>query len=208
MQFQGTLTRWNDARGFGFIQPDGGGQDVFVNIKEFPRGRGRPVEGARLVFTVQTGPDGRKRAATVDYAPAPHSRARARAPTVARPRPRWPVLSVIALCAFPVVYAFATWCWGVSASLLAAYAVLSAVTFVVYAVDKSAAERQAWRVPEANLHLLALVGGWPGATLAQQWLRHKSKKAEFRFVHWTVVLGNLCAFVVLASKGVLRQWPI
>ena len=123
-------------------------------------------------------------------------------------RPRWPLLSVLALCAFPVVYALATWRWSVSAHVLGAYAVLSALTFVVYGVDKSAAQRQAWRVPEANLHLLALLGGWPGATLAQQWLRHKSQKAEFRAVHWAVVLANFAAFVVLASQGVLREWPI
>jgi uncharacterized membrane protein YsdA (DUF1294 family)/cold shock CspA family protein len=208
MKFQGTLTRWNDGRGFGFIQPNGGGQDVFVNIKAFARGRGRPADGARLVFAVETGPDGRKRATAVDYAPAPQSRARPKTPTPTKSSPPWPVLSVIAFCAFPVVYAFATWRWGVSAWVLAAYALLSAVTFLVYGIDKSAAARQAWRVPEAHLHLLAFAGGWPGATLAQQWLRHKSKKAEFRFVHWVVVLANLVTLVVLASKGALLGWPV
>ena len=208
MQFQGTLTRWNDGRGFGFIQPDGGGQDVFVNIKAFARGRGRPVEGARLVFTVQTGPDGRKRAATVDYAPVPQSSARPKAQAVPKSSPPWPALSVIAFCSLAVVYAFAAWRWGVGVWVLAAYAGLSLVTFLVYAVDKGAAQRQARRVPEAHLHMLAFAGGWPGATLAQQWLRHKSKKVEFRFVHWVVVLANLVALVVLASKGALRQWPV
>lgn len=208
MKLQGTLTRWNDGRGFGFIQPDGGGQDVFVNIKAFAPGRGRPADGARLVFTVQTGPDGRKRAATVDYAPAPQSRARPKAQALPKSSQPWPALSVIAFCSLAVVYAFAAWRWGVGVWVLAAYAGLSVVTFLVYAVDKSAAERQARRVPEAHLHMLAFAGGWPGATLAQQWLRHKSKKAEFRLVHWVVVLANLAALVVLASHGALRQWPV
>ena len=91
-----------------------------------------------------------------------------------------------------------------SAWVLAAYALLSALTFLVYGIDKSAAQRQAWRVPEANLHLLALLGGWPGATLAQQWLRHKSQKAEFRFVHWLVVLANTtrAGLIALAPRAV------
>jgi len=207
MKFQGTLTKWNDERGFGFIKPTGGGQDVFVNIKAFPRGRGRPSDGVRLAFSVEVGPDGKKRATSVEYA----AMARAAAPSprsAARRGPPWPLLSVVTLCAFPVVYAAASWMWGVSAYVLAAYAVLSAVAFVVYRADKSAAERNAWRVPEANLHLLSLVGGWPGATLAQQFLRHKSKKAEFRFVHWAVVLANLGAFWFLARAGVLRLLAI
>ena len=54
------------------------------------------------------------------------------------------------------------------------YGAMSLVTFLVYAMDKSAARRGAGRTSETTLHLLALVGGWPGALLAQQWLRHKS----------------------------------
>lgn len=40
--------------------------------------------------------------------------------------------------------------------------------------------------------LLGLAGGWPGAVLAQQWLRHKSSKLSFRWrFHVTVVLHLL-----------------
>jgi uncharacterized membrane protein YsdA (DUF1294 family) len=46
---------------------------------------------------------------------------------------------------------------------------------------------------------LALAGGWPGALLAQQVLRHKSTKREFRQVFWATVLLNVVGFIVLAS---------
>lgn len=87
------------------------------------------------------------------------------------------------------------------ATLLVAalYAGLSIITFVVYAMDKSAATRGNWRTKESTLHLLALAGGWPGALLAQQLLRHKSAKASFRRVFWVTVLVNVAAFVVLGS---------
>ena len=54
-------------------------------------------------------------------------------------------------------------------------------------------------LPENALHLLALAGGWPGALLAQQFLRHKSTKQEFRQVFWVTVLLNIIALVLLAT---------
>ena len=67
VKFQGTLTNWNDDRGFGFIKPDGGGQDVFVNIKAFGRVSERPTNGAKLAFEVELGAEGKKRATRVEY---------------------------------------------------------------------------------------------------------------------------------------------
>ena len=76
-----------------------------------------------------------------------------------------------------------------------AYGVASGITFVAYAMDKSAATQGAWRTPESTLHFLALAGGWPGALLAQQFLRHKSAKAEFRATFWATVILNVAVFV-------------
>ncbi|MEW6646001.1 MAG: DUF1294 domain-containing protein [Pseudomonadota bacterium] len=79
------------------------------------------------------------------------------------------------------------------------YFPLSLVTFLVYARDKAAARRQDRRTPEKYLHLLALLGGWPGAWCAQQWLRHKSTKPSFRRVFWLTLLINLVAPAYLLS---------
>lgn len=78
--------------------------------------------------------------------------------------------------------------------VLAFYMVVSIITFTVYAIDKSAATKGTWRTSESTLHLLSLVGGWPGALVAQQKLRHKSKKQLFRFVYWITVALN-CALL-------------
>jgi uncharacterized membrane protein YsdA (DUF1294 family) len=56
-----------------------------------------------------------------------------------------------------------------------------------------------WRVSESTLHTLSLVGGWPGALVAQQMLRHKSNKASFRAVFWATVVTNVASFVVIHS---------
>jgi uncharacterized membrane protein YsdA (DUF1294 family) len=79
------------------------------------------------------------------------------------------------------------------------YAGLSAVTFVVYAVDKRAARAGGQRVAESTLHLVAVAGGWPGALLAQQSLRHKTVKRSFRRVFWVTVAANIAGFVVLTT---------
>jgi uncharacterized membrane protein YsdA (DUF1294 family) len=84
---------------------------------------------------------------------------------------------------------------------LAVYLGLSLITFAVYAWDKSSARRGGWRVSEAKLHILSLVGGWPGALCAQQVLRHKSSKQPFRRVFWTTVFINLIALLYLSNAG-------
>lgn len=66
--------------------------------------------------------------------------------------------------------------------------VLSLFAFFAYRSDKRRAETGAWRVPEMTLHLIALIGGWPGAFLAQRTFRHKTSKFSFQVVFWMVVL--------------------
>ncbi len=86
--------------------------------------------------------------------------------------------------------------------------VMSVIAFVAYGVDKRrAGSIGRRRVPERTLHLLELLGGWPGAILAQRRFRHKTKKASFRLAFWFVVLLHLTivAGVVYLVVGPLRK---
>ena len=65
----------------------------------------------------------------------------------------------------------------------------SAVAYWVYAIDKRRAEEGLWRIPEAQLHLLEVLGGWPGAFLAQRRLRHKCSKGGYQVTFWLIVLA-------------------
>jgi uncharacterized membrane protein YsdA (DUF1294 family) len=89
--------------------------------------------------------------------------------------------------------------WPVPLWLAALYLGASLLCFIVYAVDKSAARADRRRVPEKTLHLLSVIGGWPGAIVAQQTLRHKTQKVSFRRVFWATVLVNLVAFAAVAT---------
>ncbi|SFM91845.1 DUF1294 domain-containing protein [Rugamonas rubra] len=106
--------------------------------------------------------------------------------------------SYLAIVVLLVLYLIATLQWRLSTWAAVAYGALSLVCFILYAIDKSAAVNGRWRTPESTLHLLALAGGWPGAILAQQWLRHKSSKLAFRIVFWCTVALNMGAFMWLA----------
>jgi uncharacterized membrane protein YsdA (DUF1294 family) len=80
--------------------------------------------------------------------------------------------------------------------VLGAYAVMSGATFIAYGLDKSAAHRgRRRRVRENTLHLLALLGGWPGALLAIPIFRHKWRKASFVTMVWLIALAHVAAWL-------------
>jgi uncharacterized membrane protein YsdA (DUF1294 family) len=57
---------------------------------------------------------------------------------------------------------------------------MSLTTFIIYAHDKTMAHKNEWRTSEFTLHLLELLGGWPGALITQHVIRHKNKKHPFK----------------------------
>jgi uncharacterized membrane protein YsdA (DUF1294 family)/cold shock CspA family protein len=200
MRFGGKLSSWNDERGFGFIEPLQGGQEIFVHIKSFPHGTGRPVVGLPLSFEVELGPQGKKRARSVEFVRdrRPTARARAEAPAA------WTLPRLLVLPGFVAVYFLVASRWPVSRWVAAAYLLASVAAFVAYAVDKSAARSGRWRTPEATLHWFSLACGWPGALLAQQLLRHKSSKPSFVASFWATVAVNVGGFVMLHSPVASR----
>lgn len=61
------------------------------------------------------------------------------------------------------------------------------LTFFVVRGDKASAQAGEWRTPEATLHLLELLGGWPASFLAQRIYWHKVSKFSYQFVFWLIV---------------------
>lgn len=196
MRFEGRLKSWNDDRGFGFIEPIQGGEEIFVHIKAFPTGCGRPKVSQALTFELELGPKG-KRAKNVQ----PVRERRQRQPTQAQSVAQWGTATLFALPVFVVVCLVISIAWRPPLWFAGVYFVASVFTFVAYFVDKQAARSNAYRISEATLHVLSLAGGWPGALLAQQFLRHKTTKVEFRQVFWATVLLNVVALVAAASPA-------
>jgi uncharacterized membrane protein YsdA (DUF1294 family)/cold shock CspA family protein len=195
MRYLGRITDWNDDKGFGFVTPNGGGDRAFVHVKAFERHGRRPVSGDLIAYAVQRDEKGRLNARAVSFADA---RAR-RAPTFHNSFPR----RTLAGFAFGVL--LAGWLLHrLPVEVVFVYVLMSGVAIFMYALDKSAAARGRRRTPENNLHAVALLGGWPGALLAQGMFRHKSSKAEFQSVFWFTVVVNVVGLVFVLRNGALR----
>ena len=74
---------------------------------------------------------------------------------------------------------------------LGVVALASCACFIAYGLDKRRAASGGRRIPERTLHLLAFLGGWPGAWLGQRQFRHKTAKVSFRILFWVVVVAHV-----------------
>jgi len=81
--------------------------------------------------------------------------------------------------------------------VLLLYVAASFAAAITYAADKSAARSGRWRIAERTLHVLALIGGWPGALIAQRVFRHKSRKPSFQIAFLVTVALNCGALLWL-----------
>lgn len=121
-------------------------------------------------------------------------------------------LPLLALLWLPI-----PWWFGAGAIV-----VISAITYGMYAHDKRRAVSAGWRIPESTLHLAELLGGWPGALLAQRRLRHKCSKPSYQVVYWLIVIlfqlasvdlifehrfsRALFDFVAVIHREILMNW--
>ena len=195
MRFEGRVKSWNAERGFGFIEPTLGGQEVFLHISAVPTALRPPTIGQAFSFEVELNRDGKKRAANLGV-PRPIRTAEQRRGS--QPVSMSPA-SVVAIPLFLAIFVAVAALWRVSIWVAVGYLALSAAAVIAYAIDKSAARSGAWRSSEQSLLLLGLAGGWPGAIVAQQLLRHKTRKASFQLAFWGTVFLNVAGFVVIHS---------
>jgi len=185
MRTQGKITHWNEEKGYGFITPTSGAKQVFVHIRAF-KDRHLPPELNQIVlYSLSTDKQGRPCAVMLTRASEIPSR---------NPRPVTRLFLILFATGFIVVVGWSVSAHNMPIHILYLYLAASAFTFLVYAKDKWAARSGRWRTKESTLHTLALIGGWPGALIAQQMLRHKSRKDAFQFMFWTMVVFNCAAF--------------
>lgn len=176
---RGILRSWNDRKGFGFIRPQDNGKEVFVHIKDFKDDSYRPIAGATVYYRVRQGDDGRANAYDVMVKEEEHKNV-IRKTSMAR----W------LLAASPFLLSSYALYKSHSPAPLLAYGVMGSISFLQYSVDKSRATTGKWRISEKALHLCELLGGWPGALVAQSEIRHKTNKAPYQAVFWLIIIAH------------------
>jgi uncharacterized membrane protein YsdA (DUF1294 family)/cold shock CspA family protein len=195
MRLNGKIATWKDDRGYGFIEPDNGGPQVFVHIKSFLNKRIRPAVKDPVSFELAQDSVGRPQAKYVKFEGVGTQ-------VRAVDKSQMPLLATAAL--FPVLVGGLALAGYVPPAVPGLYFGASLMAYLFYRVDKSAARDGRWRTRESTLHLLGLVGGWPGALVAQRLHRHKSSKPSFQLVFWTTVLVNIGALAWIMTPQGLR----
>ena len=191
----GTIKHWNDEKGYGFIAPDNGGKDVFLHITAFGKRHHRPEVGQEVSYAATQGEKGRLRALNVQLMGNGSFSPRAAKHTV--------------FSFFAIIY-MAGIATGVYLGKLPDFSVPlylgeSVTTFLAYGSDKSKAQHGGWRTQESTLHLLSVIGGWPGALVAQQMFNHKTTEKSFRSGFWFTVVLNCAGFFWYTSPGALEK---
>jgi uncharacterized membrane protein YsdA (DUF1294 family)/cold shock CspA family protein len=194
MRQKGKIAQWDDDKGFGFIQPllkpAQKAEQVFLHAKAIQNRGRRPQVGEVVTYSTAKDPQGRHQAQHLAYA------GERQVVKSARAAGSGPLKLVIG---FFLLVATGFWFGKLHYAVLAGYAMLSVITYAMYAWDKRQAKNAGQRTRESTLQLMALIGGWPGALLAQNYLRHKSKKRSFRLMFCATVLLNIAALVWLVS---------
>ena len=166
------IAEWDDQKGYGFLRVGNG--KLFLHRRDFAEHHKRPAVGDVIRFTVGLDAKGRTCAQNAVHV---------------NDGGRITVLAILLLACLLVLPALALHRHGADFRWVGAgVLVVGAISYGAYARDKQRARAKEWRIPESALHLTELLGGWPGAFLAQRRLRHKCSKAGYQSAFWLIVL--------------------
>ncbi|MCF7689181.1 MAG: DUF1294 domain-containing protein [Cephaloticoccus sp.] len=191
---KGQIVTWFPAKGYGFA--DDGKQQMFVHLRDFTDRVKPPEVGDAITYSI--GADARGRRCAKDIRQQGYGGSLSLRDVV--------ILAVLLMAPALVIWRKTIpelWPW-----FAGWIGVMSLLTFVLYAWDKRRARIGGQRTRERALQLMALLGGWPGAFLAQRLLRHKSSKRPFQILFWLIVAlyQYVCVDWLLNAAITIRLW--
>ncbi|HIQ46763.1 MAG TPA: DUF1294 domain-containing protein [Sulfurovum sp.] len=180
---KGILTKWNDDKGYGFITPVGEKKEVFVHISEF---NNRPSIGAKLIFTLSKDKNGR------DCATNAIQFDKAKLTSTIEEKNSISIFSFLIITLFYfVLFTYLPDDKNINIYAISYYILIGIFTYYLYAKDKASSQDGNWRISENTLHVFSLFGGWTGALIAQNKLKHKSSKTNFKISFFISIIFNI-----------------
>ncbi|WP_300464889.1 DUF1294 domain-containing protein [Desulfobacula sp.] len=189
---KGTLISWNNDKGYGFIRPYNNTKDIFFHVKSLPHYQRRPKVKDVLMYEV--GIDEKQQ----HYAHSVKIKGIA-----------WSYFTIIwpSMTLLFGLYVYFVLQQKLSFHPLAIYAGMSLLTIRAYSRDKRAARLGTWRTSELRLHIFEMLGGWPGALLAQRCYRHKSRKIKYQIIFWLIITSHgVLWYYALTHQDIYRPY--
>ena len=172
---QGTVVYYNKEKGYGFIDSKEHEEDIFIHHSEIENAS-KLSQGQSVEFQVKKTSKGLSainlEAGAKQYSP-------------------YLIFGVVSLFVTLVIFALL---YERLQPILAYFIAINITTFTLYGYDKFISSGEKLRVPENNLHALALLGGSPAGLSAQKFFRHKTIKGSFQLVYWLIVLAQVALF--------------
>lgn len=183
MAISGVVSEWNDQKGYGFISVNDEPIKIVFHIGDLSGHSVRPKVQEKVTFTL-----------------AKDGRGNLRATDVHRPITfGFPFALVIW---FITMFVASLYLLHYPTFMISYLLLISGTAYSLYALDKVVSNHSRWQIPESLFHLTSILGGWPGAVLAQSLLRHKPISPSFNACFWLSVLLSLTLYVwSLTPKG-------
>ena len=201
--YTGFIKSWHDKNGFGFIQIDGQREVIFFHITAFAYEHFRPQLGQRVVCLVQW--NERKKAWNATRVLLEeHQNSLHREGVYDFDNVYEGVFGIILFSTLILsYYVILSWVlWPLALSSI----IISGAAFHLYRKDKwNALSRKKFRIPEGDLFLVSMLGGWPGAIIARHFYRHKISKSRFTIFFWACMVINTVIFYYLINYKIFRN---
>ncbi len=175
---QGYIIHFNDEKGYGFIKTEEHEENIFVHKSALTNAQ-TLEEGQEVEFGVKKTKKGLSATNVV-------AGAKQRSPYV--------IFGLVSLVITSGLFAFFYFYQHLN-PLLSYLIAINISTFVLYGYDKLISAGEALRVPEWNLHSLAILGGSPAGLSAQKFFHHKTIKGSFQLVYWIIVALQVCLLI-------------